>query len=150
MKRIKDLIREDRARGALRPPKGCIPAGGLIEYAHGGMTAAQREAVESHISGCYHCLDAIVSIHEGRNLLKKRKGLKMKIEHLYLAMAIVSFILSFIFKEHFFQFLTATIILGAKWIIDSKTSRTLITIRKAIGSDPASNIKNRLKSEKIL
>jgi hypothetical protein len=55
----------------------------------------------------------------------------MKKINVYLILAIVSFILSFVFWDFFLQFLTATILLGIKWIADAKSTKMLVMIYEA-------------------
>jgi hypothetical protein len=50
---------------------------------------------------------------------------------LYLIFAAISFLLSFIVPRFFLQFLVATLLLGAKWVADSKSTKMLIMIHEA-------------------
>jgi hypothetical protein len=51
--------------------------------------------------------------------------------NLYLIFAVLSFALSFMVPRFFIQLLVATLLLGAKWIIDSKTTKMLVMIHEA-------------------
>ncbi len=151
MKTVKKFLKQDYRRRSLKECRNPIGFDELADYARGGLSESRRDEIEAHISDCYRCLDVLVSISDGLRKPKKKRGAVLKAEYLYLISAIVCFVLSFLLSDYFLQFLAATIVLGAKWIIDSKTTRTLITIRKAIEEEPSSeNIKNRLKSEKIM
>ena len=55
----------------------------------------------------------------------------MKKINIYLILAIISFILSFVFQHYFVQFLTATLLLGIKWISDAKSTKMLVMIYEA-------------------
>lgn len=55
----------------------------------------------------------------------------MKKINLYLVLACAAFLLSFITPRYFIQSLVATLILGIKWVVDSKTTRMLIMIQEA-------------------
>lgn len=115
--------------------EGCPALEELCDYVKGSLTQKMREEIESHLACCYHCLDIVVSIHDGATFYnkscKKRKGFTMKKEFLFLIMAVLCFLASFVFSRFFLQFLTATIILGIKWIVDSKTNKMLILIYDA-------------------
>ena len=94
----------------------------------------KREKIESHLAGCYHCLDKLAAIHDGLKFIKRKstkRRRKMKREDLILFMAVISFIGSFIFRGYFLQFLAATILLGIKWIVDTKSNKMLIMVYDA-------------------
>ena len=109
----------------------------LADFLGGSLPAALRRRVEGHIASCNDCLEKIVSAHEAVELSgeDKRRGkgkLKfMKKINIYLILAIVSFLLSFAMPRYFIQFLVATLILGIKWVVDSKSTRMLIMIHEA-------------------
>lgn len=131
MKNIRRLLKEDYKAGASGGPKDCVPFERLCDYANGTLPPKEKAKVESHLAGCYHCLDIVVSMHDGNKYFHNKRGLNMKKEYLYLLMALVCFLSSFIFKGYFLQFLAATIVLGMKWVVDSKTNRMLIMIYEA-------------------
>lgn len=109
----------------------------LADYLANTITSAQRAAAEEHIAACNECLEKIVLSHEvvsefNKDKIKeKRKAGFMKKINPYLILAMITFILSFIFSSYFLQLLVATLLFGAKWIMDSKTTRMLITIYDA-------------------
>jgi len=131
MNGIKEFLRDDYRKKVLYRTKDCIPFEKLYDYTNGTLPLRIREGIESHLAKCYYCLDMVVSIHSGieNSYYKRRWGLKK--ETLFLLMAVICFLSSFIFSRFFLQFLTATTILGIKWIVDSKSSRMLITIYEA-------------------
>jgi hypothetical protein len=51
--------------------------------------------------------------------------------NLYLILAIIFFVSSFAIPRFFLQFLVATLLLGAKWVTDSKSTKMLIMIHEA-------------------
>jgi hypothetical protein len=66
----------------------------------------------------------------------------------YAVGGVASFALSFVFPRYFLQFLVATILLGAKWIIDAKNTRMLVMIYEAWrkgGEKEASRILESMK-----
>jgi hypothetical protein len=107
----------------------------LAEFLSRSLSSEDRERIEDHIASCDECLDRIVLAHEsvesyGRRSLF-RKGKIMNKINIYLVLAILSFILSFAMPRHFIQFLVATLLLGIKWIVDSKSTKMLVMIYEA-------------------
>jgi hypothetical protein len=99
-------------------------------------SAAQRAAVERHLAGCDECLETAVSAYESVELYNntrggKRKDHSMKKINIYLVFAIMTFALSFLVPRYFAQFLVATLLLGVKWVADSKTTKMLVMIYEA-------------------
>jgi len=79
-----------------------------------------------------------------------KKGNIMKKLNIYLLLAVVSFVLSFAIRQYFVQFLVATLLLGVKWIADSKSAKMLVMIYEAWkkgGEKEASRILNVLDAE---
>lgn len=105
----------------------------LADFLSGTVTAGDRKRLEDHIAGCGACLENMVSAYESVKEFKrtKEKGSIMKKMNPYLISAIIVFILSFIFPSYFVQFLVAAIILGMKWITDSKSTKMLIMVYEA-------------------
>ncbi len=109
----------------------------LADLLAGAMGTADKERVTEHAASCDECLCAIVSSYESVCSFKKdrsvkiRKGNIMKKINLYLAGAMISFGLSFLMPRFFIQFLVATLLLGTKWIVDSKSTKMLIMIYEA-------------------
>lgn len=109
----------------------------LADYLSGSLSAEDRARIEKHIACCDECLKSMVSAHEsvrrhtGGHTPEKQKRNIMKKINLYLLFAVLSFLLSFIIPRYFLQLLVATLVLGAKWIIDSKTTKMLVMIYEA-------------------
>ena len=103
----------------------------LADYLSNTLTGESRKAVEDHIACCNDCLDNAISAYESVKKFKERKAGIMKRSNIYLILAIISFILSFVFQRYFVQFLTATLLLGIKWIADAKSTKMLIMIYEA-------------------
>jgi len=129
----------------------------FADYSAHMLSAAERERFEGHIASCEECLAKLVSIHESvgdfkkGGIFKKRKGHFMKKINFYLIFAIVSFVLSFITPKYFLQFLVATVVLGTKWVADSKSTRMLVMIYEAWkrgGEKEASQVLETLESRK--
>lgn len=108
----------------------------LADFLGGGLSDKDKALMTDHIGSCAECLAKVASAHEAVSLFagtstKKGKELSMKHINFYLIGTIVTFILSFSFPKYFLQFLVATILLGMKWIIDSKSTKMLIMIHEA-------------------
>lgn len=104
----------------------------LADYLDNALSPEDRDRIERHIAECRECLDKIVSAHESvrRSKISGKTGVFKKF-NIYLVLTILSFLLSFIMPRYFLQFLLATLLLGTKWIVDSKTTKMLITIYEA-------------------
>ncbi len=103
----------------------------LADYLSGALTGESRKRAEDHITCCKDCLESVVSAHESVKIFKKRKVSTMKKINVYLILTIISFILSFVFRDFFLQFLTATLLLGIKWVSDAKSTKMLVMIYEA-------------------
>lgn len=107
----------------------------LADFMAGCLPADARVRLEGHIAGCSKCLTKMVSAHEAVGTFRKRKitgkGAIMKKFNIYLILAGLAFILSFITPRYFIQLLVATLLLGIKWIVDSKSTKMLVMIYEA-------------------
>lgn len=128
----------------------------LADYLGNSLKGKDRARLEEHIAGCKECLENIVSAHESvrefYNNKKEKKSMLKKINP-YLACAILAFLLSFAMPRFFLQFLVATLLLGAKWIIDAKSTRMLVMIYEAWkngGEKETSRILEKIGSGKRL
>lgn len=131
MRKIKEFLKADYRNKVMKAPKACITPKRLCRYSEGGLPLYIRKDIEAHLAGCYRCLDALVAIKEGDVIFNNKRRPGLKKEWLYLALAVLCFGASFVFSRYFLQFLTATLILGMKWVVDSKTSRMLIMVYDA-------------------
>ncbi len=103
----------------------------LADYLSNALTGEGRRRVEDHIACCNDCLDNMVSAYGSVKKFKKGKPKVMKKINVYLILAVISFIFSFVFQRYFVQFLTATLLLGIKWIADAKSTKMLVMIYEA-------------------
>ena len=125
----------------------------LADYLDKSLSEKDRLRIEEHVAGCGECLERIVLAYESvedagakKSILRQKlridaepaeastkKGrLKfMKKINIYLILAIISFTLSFAIQRYFLQFLVATLLLGIKWVADSKSTKMLIMIYEA-------------------
>lgn len=109
----------------------------LADFLTNSLSAKEAEGLTKHLASCNKCLEKAVSAYESVKLFrkgmaaKKRKDSFMKKINIYLALAIISFLLSFMMPRYFLQLLVATLVLGIKWIADSKSTKMLIMIYEA-------------------
>lgn len=121
----------------------------LSDFLGNLLSVQDKQLLEDHIAGCNECLEKIVSAHESVKLFKKGTVNIMKKVNFYLIFAILSFTLSFITPRYFIQLLVATLLLGIKWIVDSKSTKMLVMIYEAWkkgGEKEASRILEHLDS----
>jgi hypothetical protein len=138
----------------------------LTEFMARSLTRDRAAEVGDHLSRCDACLAAYVAAYEsvmpkprptgGARQDRTGRGVKrilrrlidiVKRVNIYLALAVVSFIMSFIAPRYFIQLLAATLIFGMKWVIDSRSTRMLIMIHEAWksgGGQEASRVIERL------
>ena len=109
----------------------------LADYLDNLLSAGERAQVEAHAATCDECLNKMVCAYESARSFRKtaptgkRKAKPMGRINLYLIFAVISFALSFAVPRFFLQLLVATLLLGAKWITDSKTTKMLVMIHEA-------------------
>lgn len=128
----------------------------LAAYISNSLPRREMTIMEAHIASCDECLeqavaayDAVASFEAERPPKNKKKGAIMKKINPYLILAIAAFVLSFAAPRYFIQFLVATLVLGIKWVVDSKSARMLVMIYEAWksgGEAEASKVFERLEA----
>ncbi len=120
----------------------------LSEYLSGGLTPGERAGVEKHLAGCPGCRKLLAEAHD----VLKRPDIReighsafrwVRKDH-WLIGSVLTLACSFLCPRYFLQFLVASLLMGAKWIIDSKTTKMLIMIQEAWKSG------DKEKTDKIL
>jgi hypothetical protein len=113
----------------------CIQEEILSEYLCGVLPPEDRVSVEKHLASCGDCRKLLSEAHailSGPDLYEmKDRILKWALKNIWILGAVILFFLSFLFTKHFFQLLAASIIMAAKWIIDSRATRMLVMIHDA-------------------
>lgn len=119
----------------------------LSAYYCGKLSVEERLGIEAHLVKCDACRRLVAETHQ---ILKSRSRfdiLKHTAElfkkNIWLWGAIAALALSFIMPKHFLQFLAIGLLMGLKWIIDSKTTKMLITVYNALrhpSKGPSDNI----------
>lgn len=108
----------------------------LSAYYCGKLNAEERLGIEAHLVKCNACRKLVAETHEvlasrTRFDIFKRVAGHIK-KNIWLYGAVAAFALSFIIPKHFLQFLAIALLMGIKWIIDSKTTKMLITVYDAL------------------
>ena len=124
----------------------------LADFLADKLSKDRREQLERHLSSCGRCLDTMAASHEAVTAFNKNKPFKisketvMKKINIYLLLAIISFALSFMTPRFFIQLLVATLLLGMKWVADSKSTRMLVMIYEAWKKDGARGAADALET----
>ena len=108
----------------------------LAGFLDASIPKTERSRIEAHLSLCDECLTAAVSADEAVEKFQKDRRRKnrrnfLKMTNIYLAIAVISFAVSFAIPRFFIQSLVATLLFGMKWIADSRTTKTLVMIHDA-------------------
>ncbi|MFH1753751.1 MAG: hypothetical protein ABH875_06170 [Candidatus Omnitrophota bacterium] len=131
MKILKEYLMRNYRKKALEASEKCLSFDTLYGYSKNALPSKERQAAELHLAGCYCCLDALLACSDSPKGMNRTKGVKLKREHLFLLLAVISFAASFMCSSYFLQFLAATMIFGIKWIVDSRSTRMLVMIHDA-------------------
>lgn len=158
---------------------GTCPADSMLaDYISGAISAeTEKEIIASHVAGCDKCFEKVASgvsalsisdkdeqVDTNNRLLRRVLSMPKKYprerlkggyikRNKYLLVAGLFFLLSFIFKLFFLQFLVAALIFGVKWVMDTGSTKALIMIyetwkrTKTNDSDPDS--KDRISHRRI-
>lgn len=113
----------------------CPDENTLSEYLAGTAPLDERLLVEVHLAECDACRSLVAETHSVLASEKRRESFlrlfARAFENLWLAASVVLLALSFAFPGYFLQFLVGASLAGIKWIVDSKTTRTLIMVHDA-------------------
>lgn len=131
----------------------CPSEENLSEYLSGVTSDSEKILIEQHLANCQACRTLVADAH---SIARKSAENKihnlfraLKREHLWLTACVISLSFSFVFSKYFIQFLTASLLLGIKWIIDSKTTKTLIMIHKTLKTSDAADIDETFKDNTL-
>ena len=172
--KIKDILRVGQfSKGFAPTSRECPKNEDLADYISGAAGQHKKEKIATHISHCRRCLDiaatSLKTLNEDKaedvpkgiiqkttlipkNYPKKNiRGISVFRKNKYLLVASVFFVLSFILKRYFMQFLFAAGIFGVKWVMDTGSTKALIMIYDAWKSrkdndDDDSNISSKYDS----
>ena len=108
----------------------------IADFLEGSLSPEERIAIEEHMASCEECLEKSVLAYESVKMFrdgtpKKERNKFMKKINLYIIFAVIAFALSFVMPRYFIQLLVATLLLGTKWIADSKSTKMLVMIYEA-------------------
>ena len=101
----------------------------LSEYLIGGLSTEERRTIEKHLEKCHSCRGSLVETYE---VLKKLEIIKLKKvlmlwikQNIWLLSSILFLLLSFFIHRYFLQLLVLSMLTGAKWIIDKRTTKMM-------------------------
>ncbi|MFH1664625.1 MAG: zf-HC2 domain-containing protein [Candidatus Omnitrophota bacterium] len=119
-----------------RPKSRLCPSEEMLgEYLSGVLSPPEGEKLEKHLAGCKNCRGLLADAHH----VLSRPGIhetwfslcgRLK-KNLWFAAASALLAASFLFPKYFLQFLAAAFIAGAKWVIDSRTTKMMIMVQEA-------------------
>jgi len=149
----------------------------LLGYLNRTLDKEESQFVEHHVAGCGFCLSQLNLAFQSQLMNKeesfkpvpqelidktksflnlqgiannaKKTRAKIKKANLFLAGAIIPFILSFIFPKYFIQFLVVTLVLGIRWAFESEGGRTMVMVLDSWrhhSHDKDEKISHRLKN----
>jgi hypothetical protein len=119
----------------------------LSAYLDERLPEEERRGIEKHVSACGSCLDFLLVAYEVRRENNTLKGglqnswipafrlshrLKNILKFKWFFGSFFFFILSFVFKHYFLQFLAVSVILGFKWVMEGEGARKAVMIFKGI------------------
>jgi len=124
----------------------CLDEKTLSSYLDERLSDAERKSIEEHIADCNICLGTLLVAYESqdsgrrcpailKDKIKSRLGLKQpkkRPELKWLFASLFFFILSFVFRHYFLQFLAISVILGFKWVMEGESAKRVIMIFKGI------------------
>jgi len=124
----------------------CLDEKELSSYLDERLSDVERKNIEEHIADCNICLGMLLVAYESRGSSKKcpailkdkiknRLGLrqpKKRPELKWFFAGLFFFILSFVFRHYFLQFLAISVILGFKWVMEGESAKRVIMIFKGI------------------
>ena len=107
----------------------------LSAYLAHVLSKDEKDQIETHLVSCKNCRTLLVEAHE---VLSQKDIRKMSAKlrtwgkgNKWLLGSLVSLLFSFLISNYFFQLLVISLLMGAKWMFDSKNTKMLITIHEA-------------------
>ncbi|MCX5687581.1 MAG: zf-HC2 domain-containing protein [Candidatus Omnitrophica bacterium] len=124
----------------------CLDEKALSSYLDERLSDVERKNIEEHIADCNICLGMLLVAYESQHCNKKcpsilkdkiknRLGLKQpkkRPELKWFFAGLFFFVLSFVFRHYFLQFLAISVILGFKWVMEGESAKRVIMIFKGI------------------
>ncbi|NQT28830.1 MAG: hypothetical protein HQ570_04445 [Candidatus Omnitrophica bacterium] len=176
MRRVEEYLKNyfKKDLGNVKRTPQCLDEEVLLDYLRHKLDGQECRDVEEHFSQCNFCLSQLNLAFEAKKsnirniggkvpsglvnkakaLLKNDKstvrkgGVRRMKKNLFLAGAIIFFIISFLLPKYFMQCLVVTIILGIRWAFESENGRTFIMVLdswRRHSHDEDDEISNRLK-----
>lgn len=128
----------------------------LSEYMNGLLEDGLKRSVEQHLASCDKCRKLLAETHEilsQPDIFELKESIFRWIrKNRWLLGTIITFACSFIFSKYFLQFLVACLLMGAKWIIEARTTKMLVMIHEAWKSgdqDKTNRLLSHFESKKL-
>lgn len=175
MRKIEEYLKSylKKELSSIEKTPQCLDEEAVLDYLEHKLDGQKHKDVEKHLSQCNFCLSQLNLAFEvkksgiGRKvpfrLINKAKALLNNGKHanhsggsrrmrknLFLAGAVIFFIISFLLPRYFMQCLVVTLILGMRWVFESENGRTLIMVLNSWrrhSHDTDDEISNRLKDQ---
>ncbi|MBN3038006.1 MAG: zf-HC2 domain-containing protein [Candidatus Omnitrophica bacterium] len=144
---LKQYLQEKAAGKVQSCHRDCPTELELNDYLENRISSEKEKAIIEHLAHCPNCLSLLAlaqeqeiknaqdepsqqMIERAKNIVQKHpKGLIIK--HKWPIFATISFILSFLLRQYFLQFLVLASVFSIKWIFDTGSTRTLIMVYEA-------------------
>ncbi|PIU41132.1 MAG: hypothetical protein COS99_07280 [Candidatus Omnitrophica bacterium CG07_land_8_20_14_0_80_42_15] len=158
---IKNELKRKMASVKAARTDRCPGEAELNDYLEGLLPKAKEEAIAAHVKSCYWCIEQLDLAQRGNDFFyQKGRGISLmtKIrtnslkwfkENIWLLAAFIAFVISFMSKKYFFQFLILTLILGIKWIFTTGGSKTVIMIYEALRKKDAKQADEKQPSDRF-
>lgn len=129
----------------LLPTADCPSELQLSDYLENRLKADQEKNIIAHLARCQHCLSLLALAQEKGDsnekptaeMIARASNIDCDRPHRIIGrykwqiLAAVSFVLSFLARGYFLQFLTLALVFSLKWILNTGSTRTLIMIYEA-------------------
>lgn len=133
-------------RDKFLPGKDCPTEFELSDYLEKQLSQEKENLLLEHIANCPHCLSLLelgqrakekTEVGISPEMITRAEKLAQRSHPARMAnfkwptLALISFILSFVFAKYFMQFLILAVIFSLKWVFDTASTRTLIMVYQA-------------------
>ncbi len=108
----------------------------IAKYLGGKMASWEKTPIEEHLAGCQACRKLVAEAHDvlkGEAAREKTKrSFRFIAKNIWFIGAFIMLVASFFVSKYFLQFLAASLLMGAKWIIDNRATRLMVMVKDAL------------------